>query len=56
MLWHTMASFTQLDDVQIVEADTGALPNMMLWLKAVDPSGAGAIIDVNIEASMPAVI
>ena len=39
-------------DVQIVEADTGALPNMMVWLKAAAPDGSGTIIDVSIELSI----
>jgi hypothetical protein len=48
-------TFYSTDEVQIVEADTGAEPNMMLWLKAADPSGSGAIIDVSMmtEAISP---
>ena len=43
--------FYSTDEVQIVEADTGAEPNMMLWLKAADPGGSGAIIDVSMAAT-----
>ena len=40
------------NDAQIVEADTGAEPNMMVWLKAAAPDGSGTIIDVSIELSI----
>ena len=43
--------FYTTDDVQIAEADTGAELGLVLWLKAAEPGGSGAIIDVSIEAS-----
>ena len=39
--------FYTTDDVQIAEADTGAEPGLVLWLKAAEPGGSGAIIDVS---------
>ena len=39
------------NDVQIVEADAGGTPHMMVGLKAASPDGSGTIIDVNIEMS-----
>ena len=38
-------------EVQIVEADTGGTPYMMVRLKAAAPDGSGTIIDVGIEMS-----